>query len=81
MIVAEWTTARSFSAAAAVLGALGTGLLFKGSFTYESHGGYMTPQLVQKMGQRNLPRQRLQRAGLALLTISFVLSGVSLFFE
>jgi hypothetical protein len=42
---------------------------------------YMTSQLFWKMGQRNLLRHRLQRAGLALLTISFVLSGVSLFFE
>jgi hypothetical protein len=81
MTLAAWTTAKTLNAAAATLGALGTLLLFKGSFTYEAPGAYMTLELIQKMGQRNLRRQRLQRAGLALLTISFVLSGVSLFFE
>jgi hypothetical protein len=81
MTLARWTTGKTLSAASAILGAAGTILIFRGSFTYESPGGWMTPPLIGEMTQRNRRRQVLQRAGLTLLTLSFVLQGISLFFE
>jgi hypothetical protein len=65
----------------AIAGAVGTGLLYKGSFAYEQPGGWMDDALLTRMTERNKHRQCMQRCGLFLLMVSFVLAGASLFFE
>lgn len=69
------------SLTAAARGAIGTFLLFKGSFAYEAPAAYMNKQLIDVMVARNLRRQWFQRAGLALLMVSFVLAGVAQFVD
>ena len=61
----------------AVSGAVGTGLLYKGSFAYEQLMPYSNAEMVAEMTKRNKSRNRFQRAGLALIMVSFVLAGVS----
>jgi hypothetical protein len=61
----------------AISGAGGTGLLYKGSFAYEQFSHYASRASVAEMSQRNRKRHRLQRAGLLLIMISFVLAGIS----
>jgi uncharacterized BrkB/YihY/UPF0761 family membrane protein len=81
MIPAFMTATKLLGLASACLGALGTALLYRGSFSNESFGAWMDPQLIAEQTQRNLSRQQLQRLGLALLTLSFILQGIALFVE
>ena len=53
-------------------------LLFFGSFAYEQPAYYMSKNAIDVMVKRNKRRQLLQRAGLGLLMLSFVLAGLSL---
>jgi hypothetical protein len=64
------------SAACGVLGALA---LYNGSFAYE-HPGFLADaqnKMINEMWGRNRRRQRWQRFGLGLITISFLLQGVA----
>ena len=61
----------------AAAGAGGTLLLFFGSFAVEAPPVNMDDELLDRMIERNKRRQLLQRAGLALLMLSFVLAGLS----
>ena len=61
--------------ASAAAGAIGTMLLFSGSFAYEQLGGYANQALVDKVRARNKRRQTSQRIGLCLLLLSFLLQG------
>ena len=67
--------------ASAVCGAIGTGLLYRGSFALEAPAAFADDAFIADMVARNKKRQRLQRAGLSLLMLSFLLGGASLFFE
>jgi hypothetical protein len=74
---------RSLNLAAAVLGAIGAIVLFKGSFAYESFSQNYGRDGVAMRAQidRNRRRQRKQRIGLGLILASFVLQGVAQFFD
>jgi hypothetical protein len=61
----------------AALGAIGTLLLFFGSFAYEQPSVWMNAELVADMTKRNKRRRLLQQSGLSLLMLSFVLGGLS----
>ncbi len=76
-----FTTGKGFQLAAAVCGAVGTFLLYKGSFAFESPAYWGSPQLTANMDARNKRRRLLQRTGLLLLMLSFVLGGASIFLE
>ena len=69
--------AKIIGIAAALAGALGTSLLYGGTFGFETFGPYTNPKLVAQMTARNRRRLRLQRVGLAFLMLSFLLGGVS----
>lgn len=64
---------------AALFGVLGTILLFKGSFAFESIGSYANPVIIAQMNSRNRRRDLLQRLGLFSLLIGFSLQAVSQF--
>lgn len=68
---------KALGIASAVAGALGTALLYRGSFAYESFTPYTNPNLVEEMKRRNVKRRRFQQAGLLLLMVSFALAGIS----
>jgi len=61
----------------ALFGAGGTLLLFFGSFAFEGFAPYYNKEIIDAQVKRNKRRQRLQRAGLSLLLLSFVLAGLS----
>jgi hypothetical protein len=61
----------------ALSGAVGTWLLYKGSFAYEQMAYYSNHAMAEEVGKRNKTRHSLQRAGLILIMISFVLAGIS----
>jgi hypothetical protein len=65
----------------ALAGAVGTAMLYKGSFAFEAPAAYASPEFVAAMSKRNRNRQLLQRLGLALLTLSFVLAGTSIWID
>lgn len=71
------TTAKIFGLLSAILGAAGTVCLYLGSFAYEQFPYYASRASVAETSRRNRKRQRLQRVGLALIMISFVLAGIS----
>jgi hypothetical protein len=63
----------------AILGAIGTALLFKGSFAYEQMS-YMDTEdfaITKGIARRNRWRRNFQNTGLALILASFVLAGIS----
>jgi hypothetical protein len=68
---------------AAILGAAGAIVLFKGSFAYESLAGYVLPGPgdVTQASERNKRRGWFQSIGLTLILISFVLQGLAQFVE
>jgi hypothetical protein len=63
--------------AAAIAGAVGTALLYKGTFGFEMLSGYSNNEIVTQMAKRNQRRLLFQRAGLTFLMLSFVLGGIS----
>ena len=69
------TAAKVVGLLSAGAGAAGTLLLFFGSFAYEVPPAYFNQEMVDGLRKRNKRRQQLQRAGLALLMLSFVLGG------
>ena len=71
------TISRIVGLLSAVTGAVGTLLLFFGGFAYEQPSYYANQKLIDAMVKRNKRRQLLQRTGLGLLMLSFVLAGFS----
>jgi hypothetical protein len=71
------TTSKIVGLLSAISGAVGTLLLFFGSFAYEQPSYYANQKLIDDMVKRNKRRQLLQRTGLGLLMLSFVLGGAS----
>ena len=71
------TASKILGLASAASGAFGTLLLFFGSFAYEQPAYYMSKNSIDAMVKRNKKRQLLQRAGLGLIMLSFVLAGLS----
>ncbi len=49
---------------------LGTYVLYKGSFAYESFPFYASNKLIEEMGQRNKKRKRAQFIGVTLLLLA-----------
>ncbi len=72
-------TLKLANVAAAVLGASGTAILFKGSFAYEGFAPYYNEQMISDQTARNTRRRLLQRGGLGLILASFVLQAVAAF--
>jgi len=64
-----------FGAFSAVLGAIGTVFLYRGTFGLEGFQGYQNAETIKAQVMRNRRWLRLQRMGLSLLMLSFV-SGV-----
>lgn len=61
-------------------GALGTVLLYFGTFGFEPlHGFFVRSEDNRRADARNKRRRRLQRFGLAFLLISFVFAGLKEF--
>ena len=75
------TIGKAFALVSALSGAVGTGLLFKGSFAYESPAFWADDAMLNDMRDRNRHRQLLQRTGLGLLMFSFALAGVSVLLD
>jgi hypothetical protein len=71
------TIGKTIALASAVAGAIGTLLIYRGSFAFESPGFIVDDELMKKINARNRRRHILQRLGLGLLMISFVLAGIS----
>jgi hypothetical protein len=71
------TASKILGLVSAASGAIGTLLLFFGSFAYEQPGYYMNKNLLDDMVKRNKRRRLLQRTGLGLIMLSFVLAGFS----
>ncbi len=77
----SFTPGKIVNLAAAASGALGTVLLFRGSFAYEAPAYYMNKKLMEDMRDRNSRRMVLQRNGLRLLMLSFTLAGIAQFLD
>jgi hypothetical protein len=71
------TVSKIVGLVSAASGALGTLLLFFGSFAYEQPAYYMSKNMNDAMVKRNTRRQVFQRMGLGLIMLSFVLAGLS----
>jgi hypothetical protein len=71
------TVAKVIGLLSAAAGAVGTLLLFFGSFAYEQPPAYFTKEMADGLRERNRRRQRLRRVGLGFLMLSFVLGGIS----
>jgi hypothetical protein len=63
------------------LGAGGTACLYKGTFGFESFSPYANNKLSQEMSARNKRRLLMQRLGLGLLLLSFLLGVAHVFVE
>jgi hypothetical protein len=74
---------RLINLAAAVLGAVGAIVLFKGSFAYEGFAQTYGRdwEAIKAQTKRNRRRQIMQRIGLGLILASFVLQGAAQFFD
>lgn len=70
---------KALNVASAIAGFAGTVLLYQGTFGLVAPGAYMNTALLAEMKKANDRRQLLQRAGLMLLTASFLLQGVAQF--
>jgi hypothetical protein len=77
------TPDRWLNVAAAILGSLGALILFKWSFAFESLPFYddRAGTISKPIGLRNRRRQTMQRVGLALILVSFILQGVAQFVD
>lgn len=65
--------------AGALAGALGTILMYRGTFGLAAGSFWTDEAMLQEINRANKVRLRLQRSGLALLTASFALQGAALF--
>ncbi|WP_228882490.1 hypothetical protein [Paraburkholderia saeva] len=70
---------KALNIASAVAGCLGTALMYRGTFGLVAPGAYMSVALLAEVKKGNDRRQLLQRTGLLLLTISFLVQGVAQF--
>lgn len=70
---------KALNIASAVVGFAGTVLMYKGTFGLVVPGAYMNPSLLAEMKRANDRRQLLQKSGLLLLTVSFLLQGIAQF--
>jgi hypothetical protein len=71
---------KALNIASATVGVAGTVLMYKGTFGLVVPGFYFMDAAGNEATRRaNNRRQLLQRLGLALLTISFLLQGVAQF--
>lgn len=75
------TIGRVISLVAAVAGAIGTLLLYKGSFAFVQLGGWADDKLVAETIERNRKLQLRQRLGLTFILAGFILGGVAQFFD
>jgi hypothetical protein len=55
------------------------GVLFRGSFAFESFSAWADEKYVKDVTARNRRRTLLQRIGLSLLMVSFALQGIAQF--
>ena len=79
------TTVQLLTVGAAFVGALGTALLFFGTYGFEPKegavwGGPTVDEWNKKVTSRNSRRRTMQRVGLSLLCMSFLLQGLSSIF-
>ena len=84
--MATMTPGRLINLAAAVLGAIGTIILFSTSWSLQPLGGAQlgSDQLVKDnegIRAKNAARALWQRVGLGLILASFVMQGVAQFFD
>jgi hypothetical protein len=64
----------------AIAGAAGTGLLYRGSFSFIQPGGFFLGEdTLAKVKARNTKLGRLQRTGLVFLMLSFLFQAAALF--
>ncbi|PTB20457.1 hypothetical protein C9I57_11335 [Trinickia symbiotica] len=71
---------QSLNIASATIGVLGTFLMYKGTFGLVVPGFYFMDEAANKATQEaNNRRAALQRIGLCMLTISFMLQGTAQF--
>lgn len=63
--------------ASALLGAIGSFLLYTGTFGFEAPSPYASAKFLADMKARNRRRYILQRIGFGLLMLSFALGGIS----
>jgi hypothetical protein len=71
------TTTQIVGLLSALSGAVGTLLLFFGSFAYEQPPYYTNSELIGAMVKRNKRRRLRQQFGLGFLMLSFILAGFS----
>ena len=75
------TIAKIVEIASAVLGATGTGFLYKGTFGFEGFPFYANHKRITDMSARNKRRLLMQRTGLTLLLLSFLCALAHVFVE
>jgi hypothetical protein len=75
------TPSKIVSIVSALFGAIGTVLLFKGSYAFETPTSWMSDEIEKAMQKRNAQRRLLQTLGLSSLLISFVLAGIAQFLD
>jgi hypothetical protein len=77
------TPGRWINLVAAVLGAIGAIVLFKGSFAYEGFSQIYSRdgEAVKAQTARNRRRQIMQRIGIGLILASFVVQGAAQFLD
>lgn len=75
------TPGKALNIFAAMLVAVGTVLLFRGSFAYESFGMYHSRETIAAMSARNSRRRLLQRLGLSCLLGGVALQAVTQFVD
>ncbi len=71
------TTPQIVGLLSAASGAVGTLLLFFGSFAYEQPPYWMNDESIKAIAKRNKRRRLLQQSGLGFLMLSFILAGFS----
>ncbi|MFM0128772.1 hypothetical protein [Paraburkholderia sediminicola] len=72
-------TNKALNIASAIAGFAGTVLMYRGTFGLVVPGGQMNTALLAETKKANDCRQLLQRTGLMLLTVSFLLQGIAQF--
>lgn len=70
---------KALNITSAVVGIMGTVLMYRGTFGFVMSGAFMGTAADPATNKANNRRQLLQRLGLALLTVSFVLQGIARF--
>jgi hypothetical protein len=73
------TVDKFLNLASAIAGAVGTLLMYRGTFGLQSVFTWTSQAMAEETAGRNRQRLRFQRCGLALLTTSLLLQIVALF--